>query len=740
MPTKRVHVPRRRKELANEASLFESALDRNDCFVMRQACVYLLRLLARYPILDREILEFSFWVIGPGIVELNRQLLELSSKKEAERLQDDLDDCLDYEDYARVLIKAVKQDRKKASKLLDNLLQILERRKEQMRSADLSQLKDNSRRFTELFSLSEEETEICLLFFLINSWDQFRHLFKSHLSIEEYSGRKHLLALLGITSAQLEKLLQGRLSRLGIISKSEAGLDLNDEFLALFMDPEHHMGPGSLYKKPQESDIPLSYHLVSQKEVQLITSLLREKSSLPTHVLLYGPAGTGKTSFARALAESLPDPAYEILQDDRNESRKRRAALQACLNMTNNGDGSVLIIDEADNLLNTGGKFFFRGEVRDKGWLNSFMEEPGVRAIWIVNDTEKMEESVLRRFSYSLYFPRFSRQKRVQLWKTAARHNRVGRHLKEPTISRLAEEYNVSAGVIDNALKQAKASSELPELSFTQRVRMALEAHLRLQNQGSTPARKGLLDQDFSLNGLNIHASPEHLLHRLRRFAAGAGSSRNPGQYAMLFYGPSGTGKSELAKYLSRELDRDLILKRSSDLLDPYLGMTERHIADMFAEAEAREAVLVVDEADSFIFGREMAHRSWEISQVNEFLTRMESYQGILICTTNRFQGLDRASVRRFQEKILFDYLTEEGVNTLYRKLLLPLANKGLEQDSLDRLASIKRLTPGDFKNVRNMFTLRAKRPSHEELISTLEEEVGLKEEQQGKKAGFRLS
>ena len=367
MPTKRVHVPRRRKELANEASLFESALDRNDCFVMRQACVYLLRLLARYPILDREILEFSFWVIGPGIVELNRQLLELSSKKEAERLQDDLDDCLDYEDYARVLIKAVKQDRKKASKLLDNLLQILERRKEQMRSADLSQLKDNSRRFTELFSLSEEETEICLLFFLINSWDQFRHLFKSHLSIEEYSGRKHLLALLGITSAQLEKLLQGRLSRLGIISKSEAGLDLNDEFLALFMDPEHHMGPGSLYKKPQESDIPLSYHLVSQKEVQLITSLLREKSSLPTHVLLYGPAGTGKTSFARALAESLPDPAYEILQDERNESRKRRAALQACLNMTNNGDGSVLIIDEADNLLNTRGKFFFRGEVRDFG-------------------------------------------------------------------------------------------------------------------------------------------------------------------------------------------------------------------------------------------------------------------------------------------------------------------------------------------------------------------------------------
>jgi len=45
------------------------------------------------------------------------------------------------------------------------------------------------------------------------------------------------------------------------------------------------------------------------------------------------------------------------------------------------------------------------------------MEGPEVRAIWVVNEAGEMEDSVLRRFSYSLYFPRFSRQKRVQLWK-----------------------------------------------------------------------------------------------------------------------------------------------------------------------------------------------------------------------------------------------------------------------------------------------------------------------------------
>ena len=150
MPAKRVHMPGR-SEQKGDAYMLESPLDKNDCFVIRQACVYLLRLIGRYPILDREVLEFAFWVIGPDVAQLNQNLLEFATKREAQRLRDDWDDCLDFEDHARVLMKAVKQDKKKASKLLDSLLQILERRKRQMKSANLSQLKHNSRKFGELF-------------------------------------------------------------------------------------------------------------------------------------------------------------------------------------------------------------------------------------------------------------------------------------------------------------------------------------------------------------------------------------------------------------------------------------------------------------------------------------------------------------------------------------------------------------------------------------------------------------
>jgi hypothetical protein len=431
-------------------------------------------------------------------------------------------------------------------------------------------------------------------------------------------------------------------------------------------------------------------------------------------------------------------PTYEVLQDEKNESSKRRAAIQACLNMTNNGDGSVMIIDEADKMLNTM-EHFFSGEVQDKGWLNKFLEEPGVRAIWIVNNVGEIENSVLRRFSYSLYFSQFSRQKRIQLWDTIVKHNKVGRYFRNHTIHRLAEDYEVSPGTIDLAIKQTAGGARKGGISFVNRVRMALDAHLRLTNQGVKPKRQHALDKNFNLEGLNIHGDIEKTISQLKLFNAQIKhvSISDVYQYNLLFYGPPGTGKSQVAKYLAKELDRDIMIKSGSDLIDKYVGETEKHIAGMFAEAEAREAVLVVDEADSFIFGRDMAHRSWEVTMVNEFLTRMESYQGILICTTNRFKGLDNASIRRFNQKLYFDYLDSSGIEIFYKTFLSHLCKDKIMPEHLTRLGRLTNLAPGDFKNIRNIHALKNDKISHAMLINAFEKESRIKEQQESKKMGF---
>ena len=101
------------------------------------------------------------------------------------------------------------------------------------------------------------------------------------------------------------------------------------------------------------------------------------------------------------------------------------------------------------------------------------------------------------------------------------------------------------------------------------------------------------------------------------------------------FYGPAGTGKSELARYIVDEIKMPVSVKRASDILSAWLGESEKNIAEMFSEAREQYALLVLDEADSFLADRRDAQRSWEVSQVNEFLTQIEAFEGIFVCTTN---------------------------------------------------------------------------------------------------------
>jgi len=148
---------------------------------------------------------------------------------------------------------------------------------------------------------------------------------------------------------------------------------------------------------------------------------------------------------------------------------------------------------------------------------------------------------------------------------------------------------------------------------------------------------------------------------------------------------------------------------------------------------------LVIDEADSLLFDRERAQRSWEISFTNEFLTQMERFCGILICTTNLMKDLDSASIRRFNHKIGFNYLDVKGNLLFYNKMLIDLVNAEFRMNELQWLNSITGLSPGDFKTVRNNHVFYSEgEVSHQILISALNRESQFKKRtSQSKRIGF---
>jgi SpoVK/Ycf46/Vps4 family AAA+-type ATPase len=441
------------------------------------------------------------------------------------------------------------------------------------------------------------------------------------------------------------------------------------------------------------------------------------------------------------LLDQLKAPAYEIVRGEENTTLLRRSAIIACQNMTNHDQGSIVLIDEADNLLNTQSSWFMRGETQDKGWLNHFLDEPGTRMIWISNRIDSIEGSVLRRFAFSLHFKSFNRRQRVLLWDNILRKNKCKKYCAQIDVENFAKNYDVSAGVIDLATRKAKENTPSSKVQFSHSVEMALESYEILANNGEKPTNKDEIEKNYSLDGLNIDGDLDAMLTQLEAFDVYLRNDDHMSVLNMnlLFYGTPGAGKSELARYIANRLDRKAICKRISDLQSMYVGEGEKNIKRAFLEAENEEAILIIDEADSLLFSRDRARHSWEISFTNEFLTQMERYRGILICTTNRFKGLDNASIRRFNHKIGFDYLTAEGNLLFYNLFFKPLSLEKLDHTSRTELQQIKNLAPGDYKVVRDRYLFHPKSDiSHILLIDALKNEAKLKTNHgQVKQIGF---
>lgn len=139
---------------------------------------------------------------------------------------------------------------------------------------------------------------------------------------------------------------------------------------------------------------------------------------------------------------------------------------------------------------------------------------------------------------------------------------------------------------------------------------------------------------------------------------------------SVLFYGPSGTGKTMAAEVLAKELKLDLYRIDLSSVVSKYIGETEENLRKVFDAAELSGAVLLFDEADA-LFGKRSdvkdsqdRHANIEVSYL---LQRMEDYQGLAILTTNLKDSLDSAFMRRLRFIIEFPFPNAEQRQKIWK-------------------------------------------------------------------------
>ena len=143
--------------------------------------------------------------------------------------------------------------------------------------------------------------------------------------------------------------------------------------------------------------------------------------------------------------------------------------------------------------------------------------------------------------------------------------------------------------------------------------------------------------------------------------------------YRALFHGPSGTGKTLTATLLGKEFQRAVYRVDLSQVVSKYIGETEQNLEKIFNLAENKNWILLFDEADA-LFGKRTSTKSsndrYANQEVSYLLQRIESFQGLVILTTNFKNNIDDAFLRRFNAIIKFSKPTVEERMLLWKKAI----------------------------------------------------------------------
>ena len=578
--------------------------------------------------------------------------------------------------------------------------------------------------------------------------------FKVNSAPEAYAA---LADIAGVKASEVGEALRAgsRLERIGLVENLISEHNITD--LADLMKVSEKLPPVLMREYRDQSELmavftrPASktelnakdFHFVDD-DVQVLVSLMRnavQRKELGVNVLLYGPPGTGKTELAKVVAHAAGLELFEVEYADRDgnslSGRDRYRSLQIAQVFLKGATQASLLFDEVEDVFPPisvdAAQLMARQEqqamaaavshsVNGKAWVNQILEANAVPTIWVTNRIEQIDPAFRRRFAYHLELKSPPPGAREQL----VRKTLTGVAVSDEFVAKLTERKGLTPAQIRTAVRFADlATSTAKSDEDTVVYEKLIERQLKNSDEAlgnkfaDTKGRKEVTTYDLDMLNVETRFDISRIVEALK--ARGHGT--------LCFYGAPGTGKTALGEHISRALGKPLIVKQASDLISKFVGETEQNMAKMFAEAETEKAVLLLDEADSFLQDRRGAQRSYEVTEVNEMLQQMERYNGIFVCTTNLLDRIDQAALRRFTFKIKFKPLTAVQREKMFITEALAGDASKLDEPLRVRLAKLEQLCPGDFAAVKRQVDILATVFSADEFIEQLEAEHRIKPE-----------
>jgi hypothetical protein len=463
------------------------------------------------------------------------------------------------------------------------------------------------------------------------------------------------------------------------------------------------------------------------EDQELAVRLLKHAGEPGVNLLLYGNASLEKRQLLRDIVAGAARTPWRMRRfEDAPRDVLPSLTFVAFQLLAAKDPSAVLVIERPSDVLHTAPSEFLRvifGIEQPEGESLPFDENllatNPVPAVWLTSNIASLPDDTITRFVFHAPLKNATREAQ----ELAIRERLKKLRLSPATTAEITKIDGVSSAQLESAVKASRLVGGNSEGERDRAIVQAIRRSQRALSRELTETFRPSVTC-YSLEYLNTSGrfSPEQILQSFRRRPKGS----------MLLYGPPGTGKTQFTEYLASQLNLPLVSKSAAALLSKWLGDSEKNIAAAFEEAAAEDAVLFFDEGDSFLRSRELARHSWEVTQTNELLQRMERFDGIVVVATNLFRDLDTAALRRFTFKIEFReldanqrwkmFVAEAGLT--HTAATLPPENREAWEQ---RLLFMPYLTPGDFATVKRQCLVLDTVLTPEEWLDQLEIECQIK-------------
>ncbi|KAI0809362.1 putative AAA family ATPase/60S ribosome export protein Rix7 [Xylaria sp. FL0064] len=258
----------------------------------------------------------------------------------------------------------------------------------------------------------------------------------------------------------------------------------------------------------------------------------------------------------------------------------------------------------------------------------------------------------------------------------------------------------------------------IPEEQYILTMRHFLEAVTQVQPSSKREGFSTIPDTTWAHIGA-LHDVREELMlsivepiHHPEKFKA----LGIDGPSGVLLWGPPGCGKTLLAKAVANESKANFISVKGPELLNKYVGESERSVRQVFSRARASApCVVFFDELDALVPRRDSSGTDSSARVVNQLLTELDGMNNrtgvYVIGATNRPDMIDPAILRpgRLGTNIFIDLPSADGRVEILKTRIRRLLPSYTDFDVLETVARDKRCEGFSGADIENLHSAAAK-------------------------------